>query len=1335
MQYLSLPPALVLLLLALSSSTKQICYVKPNNSSESVTCSGHEPCLAINQYAQQTTHQCFSTGSTLLFLPGNHTLHSKVHLENISDILLSGEGDVRIILSETGLAIYSDNVMNLQIEGITFHVLNSKRNLTSFLTIINSRDVLLYNLTFQGGKAVHYSNSNVSIVKCLFKENTGYNGGAVSVTDNSNVTLDRNIFIDNEAIRLGGAIYVINSSLVLLESCTLGNRFTYNAAQSGGAIFLNNSKIGIIINDNFTSLMTTSVVESIPRQTGYTQSTSTFSFNEAVYNGGAIFLLNSEASLNGAATNFQNNHASYGGAIYMVGTSLLLGGEIANFVNNSAIYSGGGIIAMNSSRLIITTGEINFLNNIAKNQSTPLKDGLGGGLAVQASEVQVIQGTGRVTVSHFINNTAFQGGAIFLHSGNMTYINLNCTGNLGNALVIIESTASFHNVRVADNVGENGGGMRVLHSSVFFSGTTVFERNIANDSGGAILAISKTNLSFVGVIMFTNNMASYYGGAVDGVLNTEISISGYCLFLNNTAAYGGAIFASQTNVILSDLVNFIFNRASLGGALHFFNGATLTLKKNVTIVSSNNYASIYGGFLMHSDSITPFQCTFKLSEFEFVKILILPVCFIQLEGISLNNNESLYSIHSVYDSAGIDGSFIYGGLMDKCRVVSRVRQDKHIWTDQWDLLWNIVWGHNVFDVKGANNATKKGISSEAFVLCFCMSRQEFNCSKQINMTVYRGQKFGVHLLALSQGDHTISTLVSSILSPTARLGLNQSEQALPEECTELKYNLYSTKEDEKLLLFTNSSCRDTGLASVVVNVKFRGCPKAFILSGDQCVCEKRLQEYEAKCKIYAEDEIFILRTAGQKLWVSVLYLNLSYKGLILCRTCPVQYCKTKAVNITLDHPDIQCGLNRSGVLCGGCAANYSLLLGSSRCEVCSNSYLGLLLVFAVAGIVLVVFLSFLRLTVASGMINTVILYANIVQANRRLFFPNSTNILTVFIAWMNLDLGFETCFYRGMDAYAQTLLQFAFPVYVWILISLIIVASRYSIFLTKLIGSNPIAVLATLLLMSYTKILKIAIDVYTFSKLDYPDNKTVTVWLKDANVPFLQTWHLFLTVVTSLVLVFLFLPYTLFLLLGYKLYRFSGRRHLRWLNKLKPLLDSYYAPYEKHTRYWTGFLLLIRCALYIVFSLDSLAVSIRFIIITFTALTVIAWLSFRIYKKFYANSIEASVYLNLIILAVFTTNSPAVWLVYPLVSVVFVTMIGIVVYHLHSIHIAKSTVWLKVKAKVLCKNRLFNMSASERTPLLTPTNTSSHDPHKIISKTVVQLREPLLESTSCASDS
>ncbi len=82
--------------------------------------------------------------------------------------------------------------------------------------------------------------------------------------------------------------------------------------------------------------------------------------------------------------------------------------------------------------------------------------------------------------------------------------------------------------------------------------------------------------------------------------------------------------------------------------------------------------------------------------------------------------------------------------------------------------------------------------------------------------------------------------------------------------------------------------------------------------------------------------------------------------------------------------------------------------------------------------------------------------------------------------------------------------------------------------------------------------------------------------------------------VTSLILILLFLPYTIFLLFGYKLYYFSDRKYLHWINNLKPLLV-----YKIHTRYWTGFFLLIRCALYTVFSLGSEGLSALAITITF----------------------------------------------------------------------------------------------------------------------------------------
>ena len=482
-------------------------------------------------------------------------------------------------------------------------------------------------------------------------------------------------------------------------------------------------------------------------------------------------------------------------------------------------------------------------------------------------------------------------------------------------------------------------------------------------------------------------------------------------------------------------------------------------------------------------------------------------------------------------------------------------------------------------------------------------------------------------------------------------------------------------------------------------------------------------KYATTCTI-DEDGIISILQNNAKFWINGSYANGTFIGVILCDTCPVEYCKTETIAISLNNPDIQCALNRSGVLCGACVTNHSLMFGSSRCHVCPNTYLALFLPFAAAGIALVVFLSFLRLTVATGMINSVILYSNIVQVNRHLFFPiNTVNVLTVFIAWLNLDLGIETCFYNGMTAYAQTLLQFAFPIYIWILIIIIIITSRYSVSVSKLIGHNPIAVLATLLLMSYTKILKIIIDVYYSAQLEYPDSKTVTVWLKDGNVPYLQSWHFLLTVVTSLVLVFLFLPYTLLLLLGYKLYRFSGRKHMRWLNRLKPLLDSYYAPYNKHTRYWTGFLLLVRWALYTVFSFGDGNKNLLAIIVTSViVVSAFALLPGKIYTSSYTNIIETLVYSNLIMLSgvIFSSGANSSALVYSLVGMVFVIMMGIIVYHFHTLYIPHSFA-LRIQDKI------FEVFHHAHAHVKKEDKQITENTPKEVSTTVIELREPLLE--------
>ena len=220
--------------------------------------------------------------------------------------------------------------------------------------------------------------------------------------------------------------------------------------------------------------------------------------------------------------------------------------------------------------------------------------------------------------------------------------------------------------------------------------------------------------------------------------------------------------------------------------------------------------------------------------------------------------------------------------------------------------------------------------------------------------------------------------------------------------------------------------------------------------------------------------------------------------------CPFDYCNTAQVSFSLTDPDPQCALNRTGILCGRCRDGLSLALGSNNCIQCPQfSYLALIIPFAAAGFGLVALLMVLNLTVSIGTINGLIFYASIVKISEStgIFFPNGPiPVLSQFIAWLNLDLGIETCFYHGMTAYAKVWLQFVFPLYIWFIIATIIVLCRYSTWLSNKIGGNVVQVLATLILLSFTKIFRTFAPALTWIQLILKIQEVLTVWYMDGNV-------------------------------------------------------------------------------------------------------------------------------------------------------------------------------------------------------------------------------------------
>ena len=598
--------------------------------------------------------------------------------------------------------------------------------------------------------------------------------------------------------------------------------------------------------------------------------------------------------------------------------------------------------------------------------------------------------------------------------------------------------------------------------------------------------------------------------------------------------------------------------------------STFSILPNTTVYWENNHASLGGAIYVENVSPTSYCIS-------VVPCVLRVKCFFQLPGQNLSNGIDVQLVF-MNNSADAAGSVLYGGSIDNCKLSHGL--DSYGSGKVFDMIVHI----NDTDYNTTSN-----ISSNPFQICPCENNL-LDCSKteyNFPRTVYPGETFQAPVVAVGQRDGTVASRVISTINniryPGTSLQSTQYLQQANSVCTKLNYTVFSLSQTVDIILSAeNSVCTDNLLIMVSLH---QTCPPGFNFSKSarSCVCEPRLASYieTSQCDFTTCTQCTIRNGVGQitrdsskQFWVG--YDDES-NGVILHSQCPFDYCVSQSVTFPLNESDIQCAYNRAGLLCGACKEGYSLVLGTSRCRKCPNDYhLALLIPFAVMGVALVFLLFVCKLTVATGTLSGLIFYANIVEILRTIFLPvESTNpLLSVFIAWLNLDFGIETCFYNGMDVYSKTWLQFVFPVYIWLVVGLIILVSHFSRRFAKLLGNNPVSVLATLILLSYTKIVRTLITVLYITFLEYPAYNR-SVWLYDASIDYLSGKHIPLFIVAVLVFLFLFLPYTLLLLFGQWLQAISHLRLFSWVNstRLKAFMDSYHAPFKAKHRYWPGLLL------------------------------------------------------------------------------------------------------------------------------------------------------------------
>ncbi|XP_065891077.1 uncharacterized protein [Dysidea avara] len=562
------------------------------------------------------------------------------------------------------------------------------------------------------------------------------------------------------------------------------------------------------------------------------------------------------------------------------------------------------------------------------------------------------------------------------------------------------------------------------------------------------------------------------------------------------------------------------------------------------------------------------------------KKLHYPACYFQYFYKNIPNKKSIVFNNNVYKVINVLEQIIYDGIVKHFFDIDYQLHTTHcFWLPKSTFNATIPIDTNEKYVQYMNNSELLPHLNQSKTLCYYINEREYNCHKEdlgylhpgqtLTLPVYFHSNFSFKAEAIVVTDTNHTHYTPCVVHNDA-----ENVQLLNKKYTELRYTIeFPTDQWCELFLSVPQS---TQTDYNIFYIRQLPCPLGFIKTDGICQCYSFFKPFGfTNCDINTRT---ILHPANT--WLSAVD-NSSYH---ISQHCPFQYCLPYPFHLNLSTPDSQCQFNRSGLLCGQCQHGLSTVFGSSYCKQCSNLYLTLIIPIGIAGLLLVLLLFLLNLTVTDGSINAFIFYVNIISINSTVFFPHQHNVSPayIFISLANLDLGIQTCFYNGMDDYAKMWLQLTFPFYLIFLATLLIITSRYSTTIQRLTANRALPVLATLFLLSYTKILRTVSSVLFFysSITHLPSQHTTQVWSVDANIPLFGVKFTMLFIV-CLILFLILVLFHILLLFTRLIPQFNV------INRLKPMINVYQKPYKTKFYYWTGLQLLIRIAFFGIALLDK----------------------------------------------------------------------------------------------------------------------------------------------------
>ena len=1126
------------------------------------------------------------------------------------------------------VALYYGTNGDVSITNCTFQN-NSATNGGGVMMYGSTGEVSIINCTFQNNSAIHTnagyggavlldgSTGNVSITNCTFQNNSAYGGGgAVRLYEpKGDISITECTFQDNSATSYGGGVRLDGSNgSISITNCTFQDNSANNGV--GGAVMLYESTGDISITECTFQDNSANVGGAVRLY----ESTGDISITECTFQdnsanvGGAVWLLyGSTGDISITECTFQDNSAYSGGAMMLyapIGDVSIIN---CSFQNNSAtLYGGGGAMYLHGPTADVSIMNCSFQNNSAY-------DGDGGAVFLDGATSNV-----SVTYCTFQNNSALYGGGVWLggSTGNVSITNCTFHNNsatygggvwLGGSTGNVDITnCTFHNNRAIlggamwlDGSMGNGGAISILsaHAIIIYNsaftnntavtGAAVHAQNSINSQGEPLghlllqdVAIKDNHCSRGGAIYFDGMKVDIFGNTPTG-----------SQFSSNSAQ--GAIRGQNGLLLLHGNITFTENRGVNGGAVSLSNNVPLQFCVGCRVEFSRNVATGSGGAI-YNDGEKNQALRGSTCIILFIHIYPVPLPQPQMFSITFTDNHAQQSGHAVYATP------IYN-CNNKC---FQFQNGINECTNELNLT-------SYFTI-----TSLPGDSSDLQVLTFPTDVHLCGCSdpKLCNVisqnlgkaTTYPGGTVRLNVTSVGDGNNLSPSVVYTQIDTSGiniTFGPRQEAQWIRTVCGTIEYQIYGAEMALAKLLLTNNPNNPP----TVIEVELLPCEPGFTLMSDSSTGQKMCD-----CSLFFTSLGVVCDTAdgtvtrNKNNWIGMYNNTLP----ALASTCPLDYCNNTINKLSLSRSGDLCNGGRTGILCGHCHGNQSVIFGSSKCQMCTDMWLITLVMFAVLGVLLVAALFFLNLTVTQGTLYGLIFYANIIQVNASILFNQSIlNPMKVIVSFVNLDLGLPLCFYDGMDDADKAGLQFVFPAYLLILTMTVIVLCHYCLQRSPtsstsscwyrfpiIIGERAVGVLSTLIYLSYSKLLRTVIDVLTYSTVHLPTGD-MYVWFYDGNVEYFHGKHTVLSVVAMVTCTLFLLPYTFALTFIPIIERYSEHNRLfnylhKKANQMKPMNDAHYAPYKGEWRWWLGarlWLLVVMYSLNPVLSSDkpSLLLSIQ----------------------------------------------------------------------------------------------------------------------------------------------